>query len=915
MGSTRTLGSHNTGRYTDHPRPTEETPCIVTWTLADLDEGTTLLTVNNRLATELRARYDSMQLAVGRKAWPSADILPWHAWLTRQYQQLLDTGHTCLDLLNPAQERLVWREVIERSGETGALLRPAAAAESAQTAHRLCSDWQLDEHPLEALGGGETRTFLKWRRAFEAELAQRQLLSTAGLTSLIAEAYANDALTPPRSLVHSGFDALSPAQHGLFERLQHKGCKVCAHDNCGAAAEQIRVEATDADDEIRLAATWAREQLATREQPRIAIVSTQLAQQRRDLERVFTEILTPAAYLAPDSVQNCFNISLGEPLSDRPLVAHALLALDLLCGEQPLNLVGQLLRSPFIGSHQAEWEGRALLDAMLRREGMPRIDLHRLRHRLNHLDRDDPRHCPDLAARLEALTQRRDKLPGTDSPSHWAQHLRQLLNLLGWPGEQTLNSDEFQQVERLHRLFSELATLGKVRPRMRLGEAVSQLRALARDTVFQAQSAVTPVQVLGPLEAAGMAFDAVWLLGMHDQNWPPAPRPDPLLPTQLQRDLGMPHASAARELEFAHTLLDRLLHDTRMIIASHALSDGDRVLRISPLVRDWPSVPRSAIAPPDPAGLHAACTAVDRREALPPAQASRAPAEVRGGASLLGAQANCPFRAVAQYRLGAMPLDEPSHAADGALLGRLIHELLQRVWQVLHASHSLAALDESGLQALVAPLAAATLEDIGRRRPDLFTPRFRSIEALRLTRLVIDWLNVERARAQGFEVVALEQDQVFEIAGLRLSMRIDRVDRLDDGSLAIIDYKTGRKVSNAGWFDERLTEPQLPLYCVQGGNDVSAVLLARVRRDDKGCGFVGLSREPGAAPGLTTPEQAEDGTDWTTLLTRWQHALNSLACEIADGRADPTPSPQACEFCPLGALCRVRDMLLEDNGD
>lgn len=129
MGSTRTLGSHNTGRYTDHPRPTEETPCIVTWTLADLDEGTTLLTVNNRLATELRARYDSMQLAVGRKAWPSADILPWHAWLTRQYQQLLDTGHTCLDLLNPAQERLVWREVIERSGETGALLRPAAAAE------------------------------------------------------------------------------------------------------------------------------------------------------------------------------------------------------------------------------------------------------------------------------------------------------------------------------------------------------------------------------------------------------------------------------------------------------------------------------------------------------------------------------------------------------------------------------------------------------------------------------------------------------------------------------------------------------------------------------------------------------------------------------------------------------------------
>ncbi|MCP5437289.1 MAG: PD-(D/E)XK nuclease family protein [Chromatiaceae bacterium] len=887
----------------------------MTWTLADLDVGTTLLTVNNRLATELRARYDALQVAAGRKAWPSADILPWHAWLTRQYQQLLDAGHTDLDLLAPAQERVLWQDIIERHGEPGALLRPAAAAESAQTAHRLCSDWQLDRHPLATLGGGETRTFLQWRRAFETELGQRRLLGTAELIPLITTAYADDVLAPPRCVVLSGFDALSPVQNGLFELMQHRGCTVFQHTSGGAAAQHQRVEAVDADDEIRLAATWARGQLATRAQSRIAIVSTQLTQQRRDLERVFTEILAPSAYLAPGSGQTCFNLSLGEPLSDRPLVAHALLALDLLCGEQPLNLVGQLLRSPFVGGHRVEWEGRALLDAMLRREGMPRINLHRLRRRLSHLDRDDARHCSDLAARLDALSQRLDELPGSDSPSRWAQHLRRLLGLLGWPGEQPLDSDEFQQLERFHRLFSELAALGKVRARMRLGEAVSQLRALARDTVFQAQSLTTQVQILGPLEAAGMAFDAVWLLGMHDQNWPPTPRPDPLLPTQLQRELGMPHASAARELEFAGTLIERLLHDTQTIIASHARSDGDRAQRVSPLVHDWPAVPRSALSPQDPAALHTACAAVGRRETMPPARASRAPAEVRGGAALLGAQANCPFRAVAQYRLGATPLEEPSHAADGAVLGRLIHELLQRVWQALQTSRTLAGMDDDHLAALVAPLAVATLEDIGRRRPDLFTERFRAIEAARLTRLVINWLGVERSRARAFEVVALEQDQVIELQGLQLSVRIDRVDRLDDGSLAIIDYKTGRKVSHAGWFDERLTEPQLPLYCLQGGNDVSAVVLARVRRDDKGCGFVGLSREPDVAPGLTLPAQVEEGTDWAALLARWQRTLSGLASEITEGRADPTPSPQACEYCPLGALCRVREMLLEDDGD
>ena len=138
--------------------------------------------------------------------------------------------------------------------------------------------------------------------------------------------------------------------------------------------------------------------------------------------------------------------------------------------------------------------------------------------------------------------------------------------------------------------------------------------------------------------------------------------------------------------------------------------------------------------------------------------------------------------------------------------------------------------------------------------------------------------------------------------------------RLEDGSLALIDYKTGRSVSNAGWFDERLTEPQLPLYCLEDGTTVSAAVLARVRNDQKGCRFVGLSRDEGFADGVETAEQAA-GLDWTLTLAHWQRALATLAAEVVEGRADPTPSREACEYCPLSALCRVSELTREAGDD
>ena len=877
-------------------------------------DAATLVTVNKRLASELRRRHDTAQVDAGRGAWPTPDILPWGAWLHRAYAALVDAGHCRQDLLSPHQERVLWEQVITRDTDP-TLLRPAAAAEAAQEAFGLCCGWLLSIDEVEAIGGQDTRGFARWHRRFRRELAHRGFMTLAELPGRVARAFRDGQLDVPESLYLAGFDQVPPAQQELLATITDAGGRVATWPAACGEARCRRVSAIDGEHEIRLAAQWAMAQLSARPDRRVAVISPTLGTHRRDIVRLFTRTLEPAAYLDADTAAASFNLSLGEPLSDLPLVAHALLALRLLGGGQSLADIGQLLRSPFVGGHTHEWEARALFDAELRRDGRPRLELTALLHRLRQVDRDEPAACPDLLVRLEGLAELHPPRQSARPPRHWSDHLREALKRLGWPGAHSLDSAEFQQYQRFLELFDELTALTKVRPRLTLIDAIGHLTRLARETVFQSQSAAKPIQVLGMLEAAGLEFDAIWLLGMDDRSWPAPARPNPLLPAALQREQGMPHASAERELIFATDLIEQLKLSTGEIIASFPLASGEPTALPSPLIADWPEVSAATLGLDDRDRLSDACEANAARRPMPDPVATPAAGDATGGAALLAAQARCPFAAVGQYRLRASPLDEPTHAPDPAMTGTLVHKALQRIWATLEDSATLGRKPDVELRRLVWTQVEAVLDLAAHRRPDLYSPRFRALETDRLTGLLVDWLHVERERRQPFEIVALERDQTIPLEGITLRTRADRIDRLADGSLAVIDYKTGRTVSLAGWFDDRLSEPQLPLYTLTSYSQVGATLLARVRGDPTGCRFIGLSRAADFGPGVVTPQEQDEALDWPRLLAHWQASIDELAAEVVAGRADPTPSPRVCQYCALGGLCRVQQRLTDADDE
>jgi RecB family exonuclease len=278
----------------------------------------------------------------------------------------------------------------------------------------------------------------------------------------------------------------------------------------------------------------------------------------------------------------------------------------------------------------------------------------------------------------------------------------------------------------------------------------------------------------------------------------------------------------------------------------------------------------------------------------------------RGGARLLELQSACPFRAQVELRLGARALDEPAVGVGAAERGELLHAALAQLWDGWGGQAALLALDEIGVRAAVADAVATVLEG-ARASADGVLRHLLELEAGWLEARMLDLTAADRARAP-FAIESLERSCTARIGGLTLELRPDRVDRLADGSLAVIDYKTGANAEVKSWLGERPRLPQLPAYVqALGPARVGAVAFARMRSGDTR--YAGLARDATLFPGLPVPGTKggpRGAGSWEQLLGDWQQRLETLAREYACGEASLAPDPpRACEHCHLQALCRI----------
>ncbi|HYC36711.1 MAG TPA: PD-(D/E)XK nuclease family protein [Usitatibacter sp.] len=886
----------------------------------------TVVTPSLRLAQALEAQVDSLQAARGCAFWEASDIVAFGPFNRRCHEAaLFCPAVTRLPaLLSDAAERLVWEEAIRASPWRDAVLSVPATAALAAEAWALAHSWRIAGALRMEPCGIDAEAFAHWADDYRRRTERANLIDGARLPALVGELLGDGALEAPRTLVAYAFERITPQQSDFLEACRRAGTEVVLCDAPAVPAWLSRVELEHPRAELEQAARWARSRLEAASPgrlPRIGVVVPDLAKRRREAQRVFARVLAPNEPFAGHDRAPLFDISMGEPLSAWPLVDAALAVIAIALGPVTFDRASRLLRSPFIAGSEAELAARARLDAALRRAAPASVSLVALRKMFSHVSRRYAAPaCPRLDRALDGLIEAA-KESARAAPLEWARRFTRMLDAVGYPGERALDSSEHQALRKWRDLLGELATLTPVAGEWNAAEALARLQRLCGETLFQPKVAQAPVQVVGLLESVGLAFDHLWVSGLEEGAWPIAARPHPLIAASLQRRAGIPQASP----EAAFRVDEAITHGWRgaaaEVVFSSARADGDREMVPSPLVADVALAALESLSIPAYPLMREVLFAV-RRDAMsrrvddigPPVAKGPAP----GGTRILVDQAACAFRAFAHFRLDARSLEAPQPGLDAMDRGQLLHVMMARLWEGLKDSATLAATDEATLAVLIGEAVDAALARVHDDRPGRLEGPFAEMERERLAQIAREWLALEATRPP-FEVRLREASMPLSAGRLQIDGRIDRIDRLEGGGLAIIDYKSGN-VRVGAWMGERPDDPQLPLYALAAGQgDVRAVAYARLKAGDRG--FSGVSRDADAIPGVPAVDKYRGvgaPATWEELMAQWRIEVDRLGEGFANGdaRVDPKQLLATCRWCDLKPLCRVHERLSPlDEGD
>ena len=888
--------------------------------LADLPGGPepVVLCATARLALDLRRAHGDAQVARGAVTWRALQSSTPALWLDALVSRALLRGEIPPDavaggFLGHVQERNLWELAIARdAGAAAELFDREGMALAAMEAASLQRAWRI-EVP-EALHNAEYLTWRRWRDDVEATARAG---GWRGVDEILAwriaciERGVGGMGGLPARIGLAGFVMPDPLVSRLLLVLEARGVELFRVD-FGSGVESVPrgVECPDAEAECRAAATWVRQRLARAggRPLRLRIAVAELPARRRPLEAALRDALQGDAVGADWAAQEAdYEFVGGDPLAAQPLVDVALALLQIFASPRRVAQAsfGALLCAPGWSADVDEADARARLEAGLRRLLPPEAALERYRAAMGRLATRVP--APRLLAGLDALLDGARAATRRQAPSAWGRVFGDLLEALGWPGQRPLLAAEAGAVDELRELLGGLSALDAILGRIDRGEALRQLRRQCRDRAFRAQRRNPPrVEVCGLDEALAGAVDGLWVIGLNEGAWPPAPRPNPILPAELQRRAGVPAARADSLADAARETQALWRASAPEVVFSWSQAEGEKALRPSPLLAGI-AVESSSASPSPPAAAAALEMIADSR-----APELGADEEIHGGTGLLAAQAACPAWAFHQYRLGAAVLPAPTLGLDALARGSLLHAALETFW-VGRGLAELLAMGPELRAAEIARVVGLALADHERAAVEPLSPRLRALEARRLAELLAGWLDLEATRAP-FRVLAREERHRLDIEGLPVSVVVDRVDELGDGRLAIIDYKSGRGDRSASWNAERILEPQLPIYAALAfpDRDVAAVALARVTREEPA--FLGVAADEGLLPGVKALDgqrrryDADRFPDWAALRALWAERLREVAREVKEGTAAVVFRNEAdLKYCEVKPLLRLSE--------
>jgi probable DNA repair protein len=475
---------------------------------------------------------------------------------------------------------------------------------------------------------------------------------------------------------------------------------------------------------------------------------------------------------------------------------------------------------------------------------------------------------------------------------------------------------EQRAFEKFTETLESMRCFDSLRQELLATDAVSLVRQQLAEAVFQLPSDSSNIHILGLLEATGLQFDDLIVVGLTEQRFPAQANPNPYLPLWFQRQHNLANATADQMMTFAQSQLAHLKLSAPTVRFVHFVQDSDQEYRASALLSDLP-VGSLNIPIDEPVQELQPITLVDAQQL--PSDYIQFP-EVRGGSGFFKAMIECPMRGFLQYQLDLSSADQDQLGVDYRHRGIWLHSVMEKFYRSYPSSKMIRRLSDKDISELLSNLIGQEVSNYITKEKLTIEPLSVEIEQQRLHGMLTALIEIDRRRPDfSVDIERLEARQTVQVAGLSLTVATDRVDIIN-GKKFYVDYKTGDvKLNQVN--PERLSEPQLPLYAMldleqSGVSGVEGVAFAEVH--DSKIGYIGLASSQAIDNDCTTPETKVKGREWyvdmKNTIDQWQQTFQLLVDEYLTGSVSLQKKTSACNYCEYGAICRINEVVDNQAG-
>ena len=781
-----------------------------------------VITVTDRMCRHLSGNYVNYLSKKNNKKIIHSPFTSFSSLKTKLWDLISLDAEINVKVLNQFQQQYIWEGLLYNHEVCSQMLHPNKCLKQLLQAWQYMLQWQGDlefkDWFLHKLVTEQIQIFIDLAKLFKKKCEQENWISSNQVLSVILGHIKNKKINHnildnilAKKIFWVGFEKTTPQINDFIEILSDLGyCSkyiwpISFLDD-DIHNKQIRaLECLDPKDEISQILSWIIQDESLYEN--IGVVIPNLSSRREELINAIEDIKYKQN-LVSDFIYNhktfpLYAITGGKKLSEYRIIRD-ILDLMYLPIAKDKDIFRVLLSSPYLYNFELEFSRRDKVDWELQQDlnfsqnNSGNIEL--LIDFWSDFDLKNNNMKDILLTNLQSnkswladISWRKNSLENKNDINIWIDKLYKLFEILGWPGNCVLSSDEHQVVAKFYEILQQIPMYEVVAYSLSYSDFLKLITEQLNSCLFQPESEKQPkITFFELLEADSIAFDALWIAGINDDIWPPKAKPNPFIPIIYQKQMHMPHASGERELDFALHIWHRLLKQSPVVMLSCVITD-DQGLDKSPselissygLVRADFCEKNNSLINKDYYYIFNNYfknkLAENNKKLLnniidtnPDIISNNKIKEFSHGADIIQHQIDCPFKAFARYRLNIKPFRKPSEHLSASDRGQILHEILACFWSTFKNNKNI----DNNINKIIKNIINKTLNSWHIKYSNILFYGVLEIEKKRLYDLVIAWLDIEKNRPL-FEVSGVEKVIKGEIAGLPILARIDRVDSLN----------------------------------------------------------------------------------------------------------------------------------------